>query len=357
MNQAIFSTLTRPSAGPIRRRGLRSAVVVGLILAGLLLVAPATSLAEGPDLLPPKIEMRPPVHTSREAITIRAKVTDESGLRSVIIWIRQGRTAFRPEEMVLGKDGLYTTRLLHRSGSMHVAYFVESIDGAGNGPGRAGDPAKPFKVEFFPQAFQPVQDHGPLFAGALVLLIIATLYGVKLMNRQELFDLQKLYWFKRLAPLAQKRGHTVMRAIDRLLAHARRQNLFRGIELARIDVLLWLNRIRAARGIHVLKPSEDRLKAQARKRATGWRPRRSFLAGVALIPAMFSKRRRTIPATRTIEVDEPPMPRGMPPKAAALERVRYARRVEIQRRLAERRRVVASQRRASIRIERTAKTT
>jgi hypothetical protein len=346
MNQTIFSSLTR-----------HPVVVVGLVLAGLLLAAPAPSRATELDLLPPRIEMRPPVHTSREAITIRAKVTDQSDLRSVVIWVRQGRTAFRAEEMALGKDGLFMTRLLHRSGSKHVAYFVEAVDVRGNGPARAGDPAQPLEVEFFPQAFQPVQDHGPAFAGGLVLLIMATFYGVKLMNRQELFDMQKIYWFKRLTPLAHKRGHTVMRTIDRLLSHARRNKLFRGIEIARIDVLRWLNRLRQSRGVHVLKPADDRFKALARKRATGWRPRRSFLAGVALMPAMFHRRSPAVAASRTVEVDEPPMPLGMPPRAAALERVRYARRLEIQRRLAERRRAVAAQRRVLIRIERTPKTT
>src|SRR5712691_497630 len=108
-----------------------------------------TSAVRAEDTAAPVIEHKPVTSTERgvKFVAVFAKITDESKFFPQVFF-RYGAGPFeKPLDMkrVMGQKDMWGANIPIK-GDL-VEYYVEAYDELGNGPGRAGDPDKPFRVD------------------------------------------------------------------------------------------------------------------------------------------------------------------------------------------------------------------
>ncbi|SRR5712691_2632339 len=108
-----------------------------------------TSAVRAEDTAAPVIEHKPVTSTERgvKFVAVFAKITDESKFFPQVFF-RYGAGPFeKPLDMkrVMGQKDMWGANIPVK-GDL-VEYYVEAYDEYGNGPGRAGDPEKPFRVD------------------------------------------------------------------------------------------------------------------------------------------------------------------------------------------------------------------
>jgi hypothetical protein len=124
--------------------------VVSLIASAVALSLSLVSApARAEDTTPPVISYTPPAGSTapKGAFTVTAKVTDESKCYPQVFF-RYGaggayEKAIDMRKSTKGKD-LYEAIIPYKSEK--IEFYVEAYDDFGNGPGRAGDPDSPFRI-------------------------------------------------------------------------------------------------------------------------------------------------------------------------------------------------------------------
>ena len=117
------------------------------LAAALVLIAAAAARAE--DTSPPVIEHKPVTSTERGAkfVLVFAKITDESKFFPQVFY-RYGPGDYqKPLDMkpVKGVKDNWGANVPVK-GDL-VEYYIEAYDELGNGPGRSGDPDRPYRVD------------------------------------------------------------------------------------------------------------------------------------------------------------------------------------------------------------------
>ena len=118
-------------------------------LAAASLALLLASAARAEDTAAPVIEHKPVVSTERGAkfVEVFAKITDESKFFPQVFYRYGAGTYQKPLDMkaVKGQKNQWGAAI-EVKGDL-VEYYIEAYDEYGNGPGRAGDPEKPFRVD------------------------------------------------------------------------------------------------------------------------------------------------------------------------------------------------------------------
>jgi hypothetical protein len=129
--------------------------------AAVLLLCGTAARAE--DTSPPVISHTPVVRGDKGKQTpVFAKITDESKMfPQVFFRFGPGSGYEKPIDMkpVKGQKNQWGANLPPPAGNV-IEYYLEAYDEFGNGPARAGDPERPFRVEFGPP--QPAQEQAML---------------------------------------------------------------------------------------------------------------------------------------------------------------------------------------------------
>jgi hypothetical protein len=118
--------------------------------AAVLLLFGAAARAED-DTSPPVIAHTPVTRGDRGKSTLlTAKITDESKIFPQVFF-RFGTSGpyEKPLDMkpVKGQKGQWSAALPPSPANV-IEYYIEAYDEFGNGPGRAGEPGKPFRIDF-----------------------------------------------------------------------------------------------------------------------------------------------------------------------------------------------------------------
>src|SRR5260221_8267873 len=113
------------------------------------LAATIVSFAARADDTKPPVITHTPVTSVAEGgtIAVLARITDESKVFPQVFYRYEGSGGYKePLDMkpVKGEQHMFGANIPAR-GTM-VEYYIEAYDEFGNGPGRAGDPDKPFRV-------------------------------------------------------------------------------------------------------------------------------------------------------------------------------------------------------------------
>ena len=118
--------------------------------AAVLLLFGAAARAED-DTSPPVIAHTPVTRGERGKPTLlTAKITDESKIFPQVFFRSAPSGPYeKPLDMrpVKGQKGQWTATLPPASSNV-LEYYIEAYDEFGNGPARAGDPEKPFRIDF-----------------------------------------------------------------------------------------------------------------------------------------------------------------------------------------------------------------
>lgn len=120
-----------------------------LLFAGAFAALFAASAARADDNTPPVISYTAPAAgtTPKGALTIAANITDESRFFPQIFFRHGAAGPFeKPIDMKkrAGTANTYEGTIPYKTDL--VEYYIEAYDDYGNGPARAGDPDKPFKI-------------------------------------------------------------------------------------------------------------------------------------------------------------------------------------------------------------------
>lgn len=121
------------------------------LAASFMLLAPLliSSAARADDTTPPVIEHTPVTKADKGAIVqVFAKITDESKFFPQVFFRYDSSSPFeKPVDMkpVKGKKNQFGANVPNKG--PYVEYYLEAYDEFGNGPGRAGAPEAPFKVD------------------------------------------------------------------------------------------------------------------------------------------------------------------------------------------------------------------
>jgi hypothetical protein len=109
--------------------------------------------ARADDTSPPVISHAPVTRGDRgKPTTVTARITDESKIfPQVFFRFGTSGTYEKPLDMkaVRGQKGQWTATLPPPPGNT-IEYYIEAYDEFGNGPARAGDADKPFRIDFAP---------------------------------------------------------------------------------------------------------------------------------------------------------------------------------------------------------------
>src|SRR5919204_5214274 len=119
--------------------------------AAVILLCGASARAD--DTSPPVISHSPISRGERgKPTTLTARITDESKIFPQVFF-RFGSSGNyeKPLDMkaVRGQKGQWTATLPPPPGNT-IEYYIEAYDEFGNGPARAGDADKPFRIDFAP---------------------------------------------------------------------------------------------------------------------------------------------------------------------------------------------------------------
>jgi hypothetical protein len=129
----------------------------------VLLLCGAAARAQD-DTSPPVIAHTPVTRGERgKATQLTARITDESKIFPQVFYRFASSGSYeKPLDMkpVKGQKGQWTATLPPPPGNV-LDYYIEAYDEFGNGPARAGDPDKPFRVDFAPVQIVQTQPTGP----------------------------------------------------------------------------------------------------------------------------------------------------------------------------------------------------
>ena len=131
--------------------------------AAILLLCSVAARGED-DTSPPAISHTPVTRGERGKPTVlTARITDESKIFPQVFF-RSGTLGpyEKPLDMkaVKGQKNQWTATLPAPAGNA-IEYYIEAYDEFGNGPARAGDPDKPFRIDFAPVQIVQTQPTGP----------------------------------------------------------------------------------------------------------------------------------------------------------------------------------------------------
>ena len=131
--------------------------------AAVILLCGASARAD--DTSPPVISHSPVVRGERgKPTTLTARITDESKIFPQVFFRFGSSGSYeKPLDMkaVRGQKGQWTATLPPPPGNT-IEYYIEAYDEFGNGPARAGDPEKPFRIDFAPVQIVQTQPVVPL---------------------------------------------------------------------------------------------------------------------------------------------------------------------------------------------------
>lgn len=255
----------RPSAVATTTR-VRNGILRTLLVALLLVFPVSADARKSASKEPQLIEVMPPGIPASRAVVLRARILDDSvAVRNVTFWVRQGRTAYQPVEGKIGREGAYEARMVWRGGTKAVHYFVDLTDVHGDLVQRLGSPMKAFQAYFSPESFKRKPTYGWQKAVFAAFVLAATLYLLNAMRRMDRWDRIRNFWLMVLAPLVPLRGHSMIRAIDRLLKRIPDSRLPEDVESPRLMLIGWINEIRETR-IARWRTKRKRRREQARAR-------------------------------------------------------------------------------------------
>jgi hypothetical protein len=128
----------------------------------ILLLCGAAARADD-DTSPPVIAHTPATRGERGKPTpLTARITDESKIFPQVFYRFASSGPYeRPLDMkpVKGQKAQWTATLPPPPGNV-LEYYIEAYDEFGNGPARAGDPERPFRIDFAPVQIVQTQPTG-----------------------------------------------------------------------------------------------------------------------------------------------------------------------------------------------------
>lgn len=129
---------------------------LSFVCALLLVVAWGPAMAAQRDRKPPKITHTPVTQAVEgRALEIRAQIADPSGVFEPTLFYRSAGSREYLRATLVQTSGDYVATIPAAAVVGEIEYFVEAFDEQGNGPARAGSPAKPLVVKVMSAAVAP----------------------------------------------------------------------------------------------------------------------------------------------------------------------------------------------------------